>query len=63
MRLEKHETFKSSGRQAETQSGTGNGKAERTGVDAGSPNQQAIGRKTGNVAEAVGTKKTNIMCG
>jgi hypothetical protein len=32
-------------------------------VDAGSPNQQAIGRKTGNVAEAVGTKTTNIMCG
>jgi hypothetical protein len=45
------------------QSRTGNGKAERIRVNAGSPKREATSRKTGDVIEAVGTKKTNIKCG
>lgn len=46
------------------QSRTGNGKVERNRGNAGSPNQQAVwSQDSGNVAEAVGTKKTNIKCG
>lgn len=61
---ESHDSFKSSGRTATMQSRTGNGKVERNRGNAGSPNQQAVwSQDSGNVAEAVGTKKTNIKCG
>jgi hypothetical protein len=51
---ESHDTFVSSGRNATMQSGSGNGKAERNGSNARSPNRQAArSQGMGNVAEEV----------
>jgi|GEM_PF-4530322 len=59
-----HDTFRSSGKTATMQSQTGNGKVERNRGNAGSPIRQAAwSQDQGNVAEEVGTKKTNIKCG
>jgi hypothetical protein len=51
---ESHDTFVSSGRNATMQSGSGNGKVERNGSNARSPNQKASrSQDIENVAEEV----------